>query len=64
MEWLLSLDYAAACKDWHLAPVAADAPRMSGAKCLSEIATVNMTAAEIARSLPEAVEQWRDTFCN
>ena len=64
MEWLFSLDYAAACKDWRLEPVRADAPRMSGSKSLSEIETVNMTAAEIARSLPEAVEQWRDTFGN
>jgi iron(III) transport system substrate-binding protein len=64
MEWLLSLDYAEGCKEWHLEPVRVDAPRMTGAKNLSEIKTVGLTAAEIAKSLPEAVEQWRDTFGN
>ncbi len=64
MEWLLSLEYAAACKDWHLEPVRADAPRMAGSKALSDIKTINMTSAEIAKQLPEAIEQWRDTFGN
>jgi len=64
MEWLLSLDYAAACKDWFLEPVRADAPRMKGARPISEIKTISISAAEIARTLPDAVEQWRDTFGN
>ena len=64
LEWLLSADYAAACKDWHLEPVRMDAPRMAGARPLAEIKTVTLTAAEIAKTLPEAVEQWRDTFGN
>jgi len=64
MEWLLSYDYAEACKDWHLEPVRADAPRMQGAKQLSELKLLNVSADEIAKSLPDAIEQWRDTFGN
>ena len=63
-EWLLSLDYAEACKDWHLEPVRADAPRMSGTKSLAELKLLRLTTAEIAKGIPEAVEQWRDTFGN
>jgi iron(III) transport system substrate-binding protein len=64
MEWLLSYDYAEACKDWHLEPVRADAPRMQGAKQLSELKLLNVSADEIAKNLPDAIEQWRDTFGN
>jgi len=64
LEWLLSPDYAAACKDWALEPVRADAEPLPGIKRLDEIRTMSLTAAEIARELPEAIEQWRDTFGN
>ena len=64
MEWLLSRDYAEACRDWSLEPVRADAEPLPGLKPISEIKTISLTAAEIARELPEAIEQWRDTFGN
>jgi iron(III) transport system substrate-binding protein len=64
LEWMLSKDYAEACAEWFLEPVRADAPVIQGSKRLSEIKTITVTAAEIARHLPEAVEQWRDTFGN
>jgi iron(III) transport system substrate-binding protein len=64
LEWLLSRDYADACRDWSLEPVRADAEPLPGIKPISEIKTVSVTAAEIARELPEAIEQWRDTFGN
>ncbi|MGE0223654.1 MAG: ABC transporter substrate-binding protein [Acetobacteraceae bacterium] len=64
LEWLLSRDYAEACAEWFLEPVRADAPPIKGAKRLSEIKTVTMTGPEIAKNLPEAIEQWRDTFGN
>ena len=64
LEWLLSSDYAQACTEWYLEPVRADAPPITGAKPLSAIKTITMTAPEIARDLPDAVEQWRDTFGN
>jgi iron(III) transport system substrate-binding protein len=64
LEWLLSLDYAEACKDWHLEPVRADAPRMAGTKALADLKLLRSTTAEIATGIPEVVEQWRDTFGN
>jgi iron(III) transport system substrate-binding protein len=64
MEWLLSRDYADACRDWSLEPVRADAEPLPGMKPIGEIKTVSLTAAEIARDLPGTIEQWRDTFGN
>jgi iron(III) transport system substrate-binding protein len=64
MEWLLSRDYADACRDWSLEPVRADAEPLPGIKPIATIKTVTVSAAEIARDLPEAIEQWRDTFGN
>jgi iron(III) transport system substrate-binding protein len=64
LEWLHSLDYAEACAEWFLEPVRADAPPMQGAKPMKDVRTINMTAAEIAKELPIAIEQWRDTFGN
>jgi iron(III) transport system substrate-binding protein len=64
MEWLLSSDYADASRAWSLEPVRADAQPLPGLKPISEIKTITLTAAEIARELPEAIEQWRDTFGN
>jgi iron(III) transport system substrate-binding protein len=64
LEWLLSEDYARACVKWHLEPVRADAPAMEGTKRLSEIKLIRLTPAEIAKGIPEVIEQWRDTFGN
>jgi iron(III) transport system substrate-binding protein len=64
LEWLLGSDYAQACAEWFLEPVRADAPPIKGGKRISEIRTINMTGAEIARDLPDTIEQWRDTFGN
>ena len=55
---------ADACAEWFLEPVRADAPPIKGAKRLSDVKTVTVTGAEIAKTLPEAIEQWRDTFGN
>src|SRR5580692_9017721 len=49
LEWLLSRDYADACRDWSLEPVRADAEPLPGMKPISDIKTVSLTAAEIAR---------------
>jgi iron(III) transport system substrate-binding protein len=64
LEWLLSADYAEASAEWYLEPVRADAAPIKGSKPLSAVKTITVTAAEIANNLPEAVEQWRDTFGN
>jgi iron(III) transport system substrate-binding protein len=62
LEWLLSEDYAQACSDWFLEPVRADAPPIVGTKPLAEVKTMTLTTAEIAKGIPEVIEQWRDTF--
>ena len=62
LEWLLSADFAAACRDWSLEPVRADAEPLPGVKRITEIKTLTLTATEIASELPDAIEQWRDTF--
>ena len=62
LEWLLSDDYAKACVKWHLEPVRADAPQMQGTKKLSELKLLRLTPEEIAKGIPEVIEQWRDTF--
>jgi iron(III) transport system substrate-binding protein len=62
MEWLLSRDYADACRDSSLEPVRAGAEPLPGMKPIAEIKTISLTAAEIARELPAAIEQWRDTY--
>jgi iron(III) transport system substrate-binding protein len=56
MEWLLSRDYADACRDWSLEPVRADAEPLPGIKPIATIKTITVSAAEIARDLPEAIE--------
>jgi iron(III) transport system substrate-binding protein len=62
LEWLLSADYADACRDWSLEPVRADAAPLPGVKRVTDIKTLTLTADEIARELPDAIDQWRDTF--
>lgn len=64
LEWLLSKDYAEASAEWFQEPVRADAEPIKGSKPLSQVKTITVTAAEIAKGLTEAVEQWRDTFGN
>ena len=62
LEWLLSADYARACVQWHLEPVRADAPMMPGTKRLADLKLLRLTTDEIAKGIPEVIEQWRDTF--
>ena len=62
MEWLLSADYGETCVAWHMEPVRADAPILPGARRLTDFKALTLSSAEIARGLPEVVEQWRDTF--
>lgn len=62
LEWLLSIEYARACVKWHLEPVRADAPLMPGTQRLADLTLLRLTTEEIARGIPEVIEQWRDTF--
>ena len=62
MEWLLSADYARAGAKWHLEAVRADAPPLPGTKPLADLNLLHLTTDEIAKGVPEVIEQWRDTF--
>jgi iron(III) transport system substrate-binding protein len=64
LEWLLSTDFAELSARDHMVPVRADAPPMLGGKALSEIRLLTLSTSEIAKGIPEVIEQWRDTFGN
>jgi iron(III) transport system substrate-binding protein len=64
LEWLLSPDFAEASAREHMVPVRADAPPMLGGRPLTEIKLLTLSTAQIAKEIPEVVEQWRDTFGN
>jgi iron(III) transport system substrate-binding protein len=61
-EWLLSDDYSHACVDNFMMPVRTDAPALKGGKGVGDTKILTMTTDEIARGIPELIEQWRDTF--
>ena len=62
MNWLLSQEYAQICADTFVTPVREDVNFKSGAKPLSDVKLLRQTTAEIAKGVPEVIEQWRDTF--
>ena len=64
LEWLLSLDFAKSCAEQSMIPVRADAPPMRGGRALKDVKLLTLTTAELAKGIPEVVEQWRDTFGN
>lgn len=64
LEWMLSSEFAGLCAAQHMVPVRADAPPMLGGKPLSDIKVMTLSTEEIAKGIPEVVEQWRDTFGN
>lgn len=64
LEWMLSMEFAQACATEHMVPVRADAPPMQGGKPLADMKLLTLTTTEIAKGIPEVVEQWRDTFGN
>ena len=64
LEWLLSPEFSELSAKDHMVPVRADAPPMAGGKGLSEVKLLTLTTAEIAKGIPEVIEQWRDTFGN
>jgi iron(III) transport system substrate-binding protein len=62
MNWLLSQEYAQICADTFVTPVREDVNFKPGAKPLSDVKLLRQTTAEIAKGVPEVIEQWRDTF--
>ncbi|HET6195010.1 MAG TPA: ABC transporter substrate-binding protein, partial [Acetobacteraceae bacterium] len=61
-NWLLSKEFAQVCADAYVTPVRDDVTFKPGAKPLSEVKILRQTTAEIAKGVPEVIEQWRDTF--
>ena len=62
MNWLLSQDCAQVSADAFVTPVREDVTLKPGAKPISEVKILRQTTAEIAKGVPEVIEQWRDTF--
>jgi iron(III) transport system substrate-binding protein len=61
-EWLLSDDYSKLAVSNHGDPVHPGVALTSGQKPLSDVKLLTLTVAEIAKGVPEVIEQWRDTF--
>ncbi|MEO8715402.1 MAG: extracellular solute-binding protein [Acetobacteraceae bacterium] len=61
-NWLLSPEFGKIAAEHFVYPARADAPTIVGAKPLSEVKLIRLTTAEIAKGVPEVIEQWRDTF--
>ncbi len=62
MEWLMSEDFARLSVANHGDPVHPGLPLTSGQKSLDQVPIMALSVAEIAKGVPDVVEQWRDTF--
>jgi iron(III) transport system substrate-binding protein len=62
MEWLLSDDFAKLSVANHGDPVHPGLTLTSGQKPMDEVPLMQLSIAEIAKGVPEVIEQWRDTF--
>ena len=62
MEYLLSQEFAQFLADNRVDPVRAGAKIKPGAKPIEELKLITQTTAQIAKGVPEIIEQWRDTF--
>jgi iron(III) transport system substrate-binding protein len=62
MEWLLSQDYGRLIAADGSEPIVAGVDPRPGMPPLASVKMVPSTLAEIRSSIPEIIEQWRDTF--
>ena len=62
MEWLMSDDFSRLSVANHGDPVHPGLALTSGQKPLDQVPIMALSVAEIAKGVPEIVEQWRDTF--
>ena len=62
MEYLLSAEFAQFLADNRVDPVRAGVKLKPGAKPIEEVKPITQTVAQIAKGVPEIIEQWRDTF--
>lgn len=61
-DWLIGEEYARLSVANHTDPVRPGLTLTSGQKPLDEVKLLSVTVAEIAKGVPEVIEQWRDTF--
>ena len=61
-NWLMSIEFAKICAEARIDSVRAEVPPKAGAKPLSEVKLLKVTTAELAKQVPEVIEQWRETF--
>jgi iron(III) transport system substrate-binding protein len=61
-EWLISDEYARFSVENHNDPVRPGLKLTSGQKSLDDVKVLSLTVEEIAKGVPEVIEQWRDTF--
>jgi iron(III) transport system substrate-binding protein len=64
MEWLMSDDFSRMSVANHGDPVHPGLTLTSGQKPLDQVKLMQLSVAEIAKGVPDIVEQWRDTFGN
>ena len=62
MEWLLSDDFSKLSVANHGDPVHAGVALTSGQKPLDQVKLMTLSVPEIAKGIPDIIEQWRDTF--
>jgi iron(III) transport system substrate-binding protein len=62
MEWLMSDDFSKLSVANHGDPVHPGLTLTSGQKPLDQVAVMALSVDEIAKGVPEVIEQWRDTF--
>jgi iron(III) transport system substrate-binding protein len=62
MNWLLSKECAQVMADNFQTPVREDVPAPAGMRPLSDLKLLRVSTEEIGKGVPEAIEQWRDTF--
>jgi iron(III) transport system substrate-binding protein len=62
MNWLLSKECAQVMADNFQTPVRTDVAPKAAMKPIGEVKLLRVTTEEIAKGVPESIEQWRDTF--
>jgi iron(III) transport system substrate-binding protein len=61
-QWLMGDEYARLSVENHTDPTRPGMTLTSGQKSLDEVKLLSLTVDEIAKGVPEVIEQWRDTF--
>jgi iron(III) transport system substrate-binding protein len=62
MEWLMSDEFSRLSVANHGDPVHPGVTLSSGQKSLDQVPILALTVQEVAKGIPDIVEQWRDTF--